>query len=83
MNTLSNPESTLGLLENFVGHFDQAAVAHAREELTAEERTSITAFARGQLDDAARKQLIPLLAHNTTALEYLAALLKGDLPDDA
>jgi hypothetical protein len=81
MNPLSTPDSTLSLLESFVGRFDQAAVAHAREELTAEEIASLAAFARGELDEAARKELIPLLAHNTTALEQLAALLKGGFPD--
>jgi hypothetical protein len=50
MNPLSTPDSTISLLESFVGRFDQAAVAHAHEELTAEEIASLAAFARGELD---------------------------------
>jgi hypothetical protein len=78
MQTPTSPsDAVLDLLEGFFTRFDQSAVAHAREELTAEEIASLKAFAKGDLNDTERKALIPLLAHNTTALEYLAGLLKA------
>lgn len=77
MNHFSPPESAIELIEQFFGHFGQAVEAHARKELTEEEKSALTAFARGELDEAARKNLMPLLAHNTTALEYFAVLLGG------
>ena len=73
---IPTPDAALDLLEGFLTRFDQAAVAHAREELSDDEKSSLAAFAAGELDEPARKALIPLLAHNTTALEYLAGLLK-------
>ena len=77
MNSLTDTDSALALLESFLAHYDQAAVAHARVELKPEQKASLDAFARGDLDKAQRKALMPLLAHNTTALEYLAELLGG------
>ena len=65
-------------ITGFLACFDTSAVAHAREELTAEQISSIRAFANGDLDEAARKAVFPLLSRNTTALEFLADLLKGD-----
>lgn len=76
MNTLPTPDPSIKLLEGFLSHFAVEAIAHAREELTMEQKNSLAAFANGELDEAARKELIPLLAHNTTALEHLAGLLK-------
>lgn len=76
MNTLPATDPSIKLLEGFLSHFAVEAIAHAREELTAEQKTSLAAFAKGELDETARKSLIPLLAHNTTALEHLAGLLK-------
>lgn len=77
MNAIPTPDPSIKLLEGFLSHFAAEAVAHAREELTEEQKTALAAFAKGELDEAARKELIPLLAHNTTALEHLAGLLKG------
>lgn len=70
-------EPALDLVEQFVGLFGQATEAHARKELTEEEKSALVAFASGELDEAGRKNLIPLLAQNTTALEFLATLLRG------
>lgn len=70
-----SPPST-ELFSSFLSAFDTEAVAHARIELTVEEKASLQAFANGGLDALQRKALIPLLAHNTTALEYLADLIK-------
>jgi hypothetical protein len=77
MNSSSTTDTTIDLLEGFLARFDQAAVAHAREDLKPEQKSSLDAFARGELGEAERKKLVPLLAHNTTALEYLAELLGG------
>ena len=77
MNAIHTPDPSIKLLEGFLSHFATEAVAHAREELTEEQKTALAAFAKGELDEAARKELIPLLAHNTTALEHLAGLLKN------
>lgn len=78
MNTLTDPNFATKTLLGFIGHFDLATVAHAREGLASELESAIQALACGDLDGSARKELIPLLAHNTTALKYLAGLLKGD-----
>ena len=44
---------------------------------TPEQEISIASLARGELDETERKDLMLLLAHNTTALEHLAELLGG------
>ena len=71
-NTLPDTDSASALFESFLAHDAHAAVAHARGELTPEQKASLAAFARGEIDETGRKALMPLLAHNTTALEYLA-----------
>lgn len=82
MRVHSIPESSLYMIDRFVAIFGHAAVAHSREELTDEEMASLEACARGELDEVARRELISLLAHNTTALEYFAALLKASGTED-
>jgi hypothetical protein len=78
MNSILSTDPSIEVLQRFLGIFDVAAVAHAREELSAEQKATIAAFARGEMSESERHELIPLLAHNTTALEYLAELLKGN-----
>ena len=64
------------IVQRFLGVFNLPAVAHAREELSAEQKTLIASFAQGGMKAGDRQTLMPLLAHNTTALEYLAELLQ-------
>lgn len=73
--TTSDPD--FGLLHRFLGIFDRPALAHAREELTADQESGLRAFARGELDESARRALIPLLARNTEALARLALFMKS------
>lgn len=79
MNT-DHPSSDgdLKILNNFLGAFDVSALAHARVELTDREKRDIEELSRGELSDAKRSSLVPLLARNENAIELLAALLKKD-----
>lgn len=76
MKNIKNIPAPETLIGSFLSAFDLDATAHARIDLTNEEKASLKAFANGRLDETQRKSLIPLLSHNTLALEYLADLLK-------
>lgn len=79
MNT-DHPSSggDLRILIDFLGAFGLSAVAHAREELTDQEKRGIQDLSRGELTAEQRSSLVPLLAKNENAIELLAALLKKD-----
>ena len=62
-------------LGRFAGEFLSPVLAHAREELSPQDRVRIEAFFRGELGDVERRELLPLLGANVAALEFLAALL--------
>ncbi len=77
MNHIPPHDPAFGTLLRFLGSFDLSATAHAREALTTRQQTMISTFARGELDESSRKELIPLLSANATALEFLVRLLKS------
>lgn len=52
------------------------AAARSRERLDPSDRARLEAFARGELSAGDRKALMPLLASQPLAIEYLARLLK-------
>ena len=65
-------------LDRFAGEFLAPVLAHAREELSPQDRARIVTFFRGELGDVERQELLPLLGANVAALEFLAALLAPD-----
>jgi hypothetical protein len=71
----SSPD--LKVLSDFLNTFDQAALAHARTDLTEDEKRDIGSLARGELSKEHRESLVPLLAGNQNAIELLADLMKG------
>lgn len=79
MNT-DHPSSDgdLKILNNFLGAFDVAALAHARVDLTDQEKRDIEDLARGELSAGQRSSLVPLLARNENAIELLAEHLRKD-----
>jgi len=69
--------SSLDLFARFLDLFDHEAVPHQTPgDLTLEEIEQLHALARGELNEAARRELMPLLSKNQAALEYFAELLK-------
>lgn len=71
------PSSTdLKVLSDFLNAFDHAAQAHARIDLTDEQKHQIGLLARGELSKERRESLVPLLAGNQNAIELLADLMK-------
>jgi len=72
------PSSTdLKVLSDFLVAFDHPAQAHARMELTDEQKREIGLLARGELSKEHRESLVPLLAGNQNAIELLAELMKS------
>ena len=65
---------SLDLLARFADAFAVPAEGYAREPLTPEQEESLRKLAAGELDAEARSRLIPLLARNECALEFLARL---------
>ncbi len=76
MTDPTTADHSLGAIQRFLVSFDLSAAAHAREELDAGEQAAISAFVRGEMDGGGRRALVELLSRNTTALEFLASLLK-------
>ncbi|MCW1925176.1 hypothetical protein OKA05_21630 [Luteolibacter arcticus] len=77
MNAEHPPNDDLKVLHDFLGAFDQSALAHARADLTDEEKREIEGLAQGQLTPEQRSSLLPVLATNENAIELLASLLKS------
>lgn len=71
MNT--NPQShPARILCEFLGKFGVPAEGHSREELSEKEREALRRLAAGELGETERLALVPLLAHNEVAMEFLA-----------
>jgi hypothetical protein len=77
MNADQPSSPDLKILSDFLGTFDQSAQAHARTDLTEDEKRDIGLLARGELSKERRESLVPLLAGNQNAIELLADLMKG------
>lgn len=71
---MNTEEDELGVLDHFLGLFGAEVIPHAREELNEDQKKQLRQLSAGQLDDDERKTLIPLLAKNEVAMEYLAKL---------
>lgn len=71
-----NIDDPLALLTRFADAFALPAAAHAREELTPEQEEALRKLAAGELDAKQRARLVPLLARNECALEFLARLAR-------
>ena len=70
----SSANHSLDLIETFMRRFYVEAVARGDEPLTEGQKKSLQRLAAGELDSEERNALIPLLAKNTTAMEYLSSL---------
>jgi len=53
------------------------------EPLTHEQQNQLRDFFRNHLDAKAKQEALELMASNSTALEFLASLLKRDSPADS
>lgn len=67
-------EEDFRILAEFMERFAIPAEGHARENLTAEQEDLLRRLAAGELDAESRAALIPLLARNEIAMEFLAKL---------
>jgi hypothetical protein len=67
----SETDPALDLLLRFTEAFAKPALGHAREELTDDQEEALLKLARGELKAEERKSLVPLLAHNECALEFI------------
>ena len=65
-------EEDFRVLADFMERFAVPAEGHAREDLTTEEEEQLRLLAAGELDEAGRAKVVPLLARNETAMEFLA-----------
>ena len=65
-------EDEFDRLDAFMKAFGQSAAARGREELTEEQKALLKELAAGSLGTEARTKLVPLLAKNEVAMEYLA-----------
>ena len=60
------------ILAQFCDKFAAPVQGFAREELTADQKNLLAKLASGGLDEPTRQALIPLLAKNELAMEFLA-----------
>ncbi|MGJ8726413.1 MAG: hypothetical protein ACSHYB_17835 [Roseibacillus sp.] len=67
--TIGNDE--FDLLESFLGLFGKEVQAHGREELSEADKERLRQLAAGQLAKEERSALVPLLASNESAMEFL------------
>lgn len=67
---MSNKEEFESLAA-FLALFGDEVQAHGREDLSEEEKKALRKLAAGDLNEEGRKALIPLLAQNEVAMEYL------------
>ena len=60
------------ILAEFFDKFARPVEGFAREDLTLEQEDLLRRLVNGELDEQARSALIPLLARNERAMEFLA-----------
>jgi hypothetical protein len=72
---LSESEQFKILWEFFALHGAEVE-ARGSEELSADQKASLTQLASGKADNAARAELVPLLRSNRNALAYLGEQMK-------
>ena len=64
------------LLAAFLDHFEPEVTSHASEPVSDDDADRIVRMARGELDEAGRAALAPLLASNDRAMSLLVSELK-------
>lgn len=69
-------ENEFELLATFLDHFEPEVTGHASEPVTDDDAARIARMARGELSEAERASLAPLLASNDRAMSLLVAELK-------
>lgn len=70
--------SALDLIARFVDVFTLPVEAHLREALRPEDEEALRKLAAGELDAQQRALIVPLLARNECALEFLASIVKEE-----
>lgn len=78
----TRPNSFLLPADLFLRRFFPPATARSGEHLDPADRARVEAFARGELSASERRALMPLLASQPLAIEYLARLLKQQSPPE-
>ena len=73
MKTPHTADQSARILTEFLDKFTLPVRGFAREELTADQEDLLRRLASGELDEKTRNTLIPLLAKNELAMEFLAA----------
>lgn len=64
------------LLATFLDHFEPEVTGHASEPVSDDDAARIARLARGELDEAERAALAPLLSSNERAMSLLVAELR-------
>lgn len=72
MENPHTPDQSAHILAEFFDKFARPVEGFAREELTPEQEELLRRLASGELDEETRSALIPLLAGNERAMEFLA-----------
>ena len=72
MDQSHSSDQSARILAKFCDKFAAPVQGFAREELTADQKGLLAKLANGELDESTRQALIPLLAKNELAMEFLA-----------
>ncbi|MBL9155275.1 MAG: hypothetical protein JNK37_22525 [Verrucomicrobiales bacterium] len=69
-------ENDFAILAHFLDHFEPEVTGHASEPVSDDDAARIVRMARGDLNEAERAELAPLLAANDRAMSLLVAELR-------
>lgn len=72
MESSHSSDQSARILAAFCDKFAAPVQGFAREELTTDQKDLLAKLANGELDERTRQALVPLLAKNEMAMEFLA-----------
>ena len=71
-------ENEIEILASFLDSFEPEVSGRSSAPVSDEDAATITKLAAGELSEADRARLTPLLASNEQAMQQLVAALRGD-----